>query len=595
MSNFGFLRAEWPELYTEAVRAEQTGNADPRTSCFYARRCLELTLDWLYQADASLHTPYQRKLAAMITEPTLANLVGPVLRTKMEAIRRHGNNAVHNRTPVPDRVSLQILVELFHILYWVGRHYTRDPQHLPATGLTFDLALVPRPASVAERVKRRRELEELAEKQAKRDQEFAAARERSTELDAEIARLRSEIAEAKRANAVRPDTHDYNESDTRILLIDLLLAEAGWPLDRPDSREYPVVGLPNLSGRGKVDYVLWDDDGAPLALVEAKKTSVDPITGRTQAKLYADALEARFGQRPVIFTSNGYITEIWDDAAGYPSRKVAGFYTADELRLIVQRRASKRALAAQSVNEQIVARNYQTKAIRRITETFEAKQRRALLVMATGTGKTRTGIALVDLLARANWVRRVLFLADRTVLVRQAVNAFKEHLPAIPTVNLVEDADATGRVVVSTYPTMMNRVNELDENGQRRFGPGYFDLIIIDEAHRSIYKKYGELFDYFDGLLVGLTATPKDEIDRNTYGIFGLENGVPTDSYGLDEAVAEHYLVPPVAVDVPLKFQREGIRYADLTDDEKEKWDELEWETDDGNIPDEVNPEELNK
>jgi type I restriction enzyme, R subunit len=312
-----------------------------------------------------------------------------------------------------------------------------------------------------------------------------------------------------------------------------------------------------------------------------------------KSPLYADALEARFGQRPVIFCTNGYQTYLWDDV-DYPVRGVQGFYTKDELRLLIQRRAGRRHLAALPVNDQIAGRHYQTRAIRRIGEAFEKRQRHALLVMATGAGKTRTAIALVDLLARADWAKRVLFLADRRALVTQATNAFKTHLPNMPTVNLLTDRDPNARVFLSTYPTMMGLINELDDQG-RRFGPGFFDLIIIDEAHRSIYQKYGALFDYFDALLVGLTATPKDEVDRNTYRRFHLEAGVPTDVYSLDDAVAEGYLVAPNTVDVPLKFQREGIRYADLSEEDKEKWDELEWDTDDGDVPVEVSSEELNK
>ncbi|MGH8638535.1 MAG: DEAD/DEAH box helicase family protein, partial [Burkholderiales bacterium] len=219
--------------------------------------------------------------------------------------------------------------------------------------------------------------------------------------------------------------------------------------------------------------------------------------------------------------------------------------------------------------------------------------RKALVVMATGAGKTRTVVALCDLLMRCNWVKRVLFLADRIALVRQAVNAFKIHLPSASPVNLVTEKDAEGRVYVSTYPTMMGLIEENAE-GQRRFGVGHFDLVIIDEAHRSVYQKYRAIFEYFDSLLVGLTATPKDEVDRNTYSLFELEPGVPTDTYNLDEAVRDGFLVPSRAVSVPVRFQREGISYADLTEEEKEEWDALEW-SDDGAVPSRVEAEAVNK
>jgi type I restriction enzyme R subunit len=279
--------------------------------------------------------------------------------------------------------------------------------------------------------------------------------------------------------------------------------------------------------------------------------------------------------------------------AGYPPREVQGFYTRDELELMVQRRTTRTPLADATIDGAIVERHYQRRAIRAIDDAFSQKQREALLVMATGSGKTRTVIALVDQLMKAGWVKRVLFLADRTALVNQAVNAFKQHLPSVTTVNLVTEKMSDGRVYVSTYPTMLNLVNGT-QDGLRTFGPGYFDLVVIDEAHRSVYQKYRAIFEWFDSLLVGLTATPKDEVDHNTYRLFHLEDGVPTDAYSLDDAVAEEYLVPPVGVSVPLRFMREGIRYDALSDDEKDEWDSLEW-SEDGDVPDSVSTEELNR
>jgi type I restriction enzyme R subunit len=264
------------------------------------------------------------------------------------------------------------------------------------------------------------------------------------------------------------------------------------------------------------------------------------------------------------------------------------------LQLAIQRRSTRKALATEEIDPAIAERFYQTRAIRRVAEAIEKdQQRRALLVMATGAGKTRTVIALSDLLMRANWAKRVLFLADRVALVRQAVNAFKKHLPSSSPVNLVSEKDGQGRVYVSTYPTMMNLIDET-ANGKRLFGVGHFDLVVIDEAHRSVYRKYGAIFDYFDSLLVGLTATPKDEVDRDTYRLFELQRGVPTDAYGLDEAVKDGYLVPPRAVSVPLKFIRQGVRYDDLSEEEKEQWDAIEWD-EDGNVPRQIDPPSINK
>jgi type I restriction enzyme R subunit len=457
--------------------------------------------------------------------------------------------------------------------------------------LAFDAAVLPKATPVPPQTVE--QLRRLEEQLHERDEKLSALLADRITLDAELQRLRQEVAAAKAANAAQPDTHDYSESETRDYFIDLLLKEAGWTLDKPQDREYEVRGMPNAEDKGFVDYVLWGDDGKPLGLVEAKRTRKDPRVGQQQAKLYADCLEQRFGQRPVIFYSNGYEHWLWDDQA-YPPRAVQGFYKKTELELLIQRRANRKPLADAPINGQIVERFYQTRAIRRIAEAFEGdRQRKALVVMATGAGKTRTVIALCDLLMRCNWVKRVLFLADRVALVNQAVGAFKRHLPDSSPVNLVTEHDQDGRVFVSTYPTMMGLIDEA-RGGQRRFGVGHFDLVIIDEAHRSVYVKYRAIFDYFDSLLVGLTATPKDEIDHNTYGLFDLERGVPTDAYGLDEAVKDGYLVPAEAVSVPLKFQREGITYNELPDEEKEQWDALEW-SDDGTTPDRVEAEAVNR
>jgi type I restriction enzyme, R subunit len=591
-SNFEFLRAEWPELFAESVLAEREVFADPRISCFYARRTLELAVAWLYDADVTLRAPYKDDLSARLYEPTFRALVGNGIQTKCDIVRKQGNAAVHKTTPIQTNAAIDVLRELFHVLCWIAKHYTRNPGDLPAIGITFDTSLIRRPEPASVRVRTQAQLQKLAEDLAAKDAQIGTERQRNAHLDADLAALRAEVAAAKAVNAARPDDHDYDEATTRDLFIDLLLKEAGWALDQDRDREFPVVGMPNAQGKGFVDYVLWGDDGKPLGVVEAKRTRRDAVVGQQQAKLYADCLEKTYGQRPVIFCTNGYEHWIWDDLR-YPPRQVQGFYTKDELALVIARRSSRVPLARMEINPQIAGRHYQVRTIRAIDEAFERdSQRGALVAMATGAGKTRTAIALVDQLMRANLTKRVLFLADRVALVNQATNAFKAHLPSAAPVNLVTEKDTDGRVYVSTYPTMMGLINQSGEAG-RRFGPGYFDLIIVDEAHRSVYQKYGAIFGWFDSLLVGLTATPKDEVDRNTYSLFGLEDGVPTDAYGLDEAVHEGYLVPPRAVSVPLRFQREGIRYADLSEADKDIWDMLEWGEDDP--PDEVSGEAVNK
>jgi type I restriction enzyme R subunit len=589
MSQFAFLRREWLTVFDSAARAEAILHADPRTGCFYARRALELTVSWVYKHDPALRLPYQDNLAALIHEPSFKQAVGEAVFNKARVVNTLGNRAVHGDRTVPLDDGIVAVRELFHVCYWLARTYARFER--PAADLAFDPSKLPRPTPAKKQSAE--QLQQLEASLREKDEKLASVLADRESLDEELARLRAEVAAAKKAAAERPDSHNYSEEQTRDFFIDLLLKEAGWPLDQARDREFEVVGMPNNQSRGFVDYVLWGDDGKPLGLVEAKRTRRDSRVGQQQAKLYADCLEKAFGQRPVIFYSNGYDHWMWDDAF-YPPRAVQGFYKKCELELLIQRRTSRKELATADISPTIVERFYQTRGIRRIAEAFEQDhERKALLVMATGAGKTRTVIALADLLMRCNWAKRVLFLADRVALVNQAVNAFKRHLPDSSPVNLVTEKESEGRVFVSTYPTIMGLIDQA-KDGQRRFGVGHFDLVIIDEAHRSVFQKYRAIFDYFDSLLVGLTATPKDEVDRNTYSLFELENGVPTDAYSLEEAVSDGFLVPPQAVSVPLRFLREGIKYDDLSEDEKDQWDAQEWD-DEGVVPDRIDPEAINQ
>ncbi len=590
MTQFAFLQTEFPEVFALARKAELSATTDARGSCFHARLTLEAAVKWMYDHDRSLRAPYDTSLSARIHEGSFRTLVGPGLVTKARLIKDYGNVAAHETRPIPPSNALNAVRELFHICYWLVRTYGRGAK--PSAGLAFNQEALPRAVLIeTATLAKLQALEKEHKSAAKALAEAEAARIKSDEdakaRDAEIARLHAEIAAIKQANAATPDAHDYNEEETRDAFIDLLLREAGWPLDQPRDREFRVTGMPNNTGEGFIDYVRWGDDGTPLAIVEAKRTRRDARAGQQQAKLYADCLEKQFGVRPLIFYTNGYEHWLWEDER-YPPRAVQGFLKKDELERWQQRKNDRRLLSTTSIDADIVERYYQTRAIRRVDEVFEKDhQRKALLVMATGSGKTRTVIALIDQLMRANWCKRVLFLADRVALVRQAHNAFKKHLPSAPSANLIQAHDPqknnhhAARVCLSTYPTMMNLIDAM-ENGQRRFGSGHFDLIVIDEAHRSIYRKYRAIFEYFDSLLVGLTATPRAEIDRDTYSLFELERGVPTDSYDIDQAVADRFLVPPRALSVPLRFVREGIKYNDLSDDEKEKWDALEWE---GKLP----------
>ena len=588
MSNFDFAKT-LPSVHADCVRAESYLSNDPAAACFYSRRAIEQLVRHLYEV-MGLQAPYKDDLAARINDAAFKAKVGVGIVAKLNLIRRVGNTAAHEGRPIQPQTALHVLRELFHVVVFTAYHHSTSPETVP-TGSQFDPALAAKLAPLS-----RDELVKLAAKFKAQDEAHAKALAERDDLaaakDAEIAALQAQIAAAQKAN-VKPDDHDYSEAETRRLIIDVLLAEAGWPLDQERDREYPVTGMPNNEGNGFVDYVLWGSDGLPLAVVEAKRTTKSPQVGQQQAKLYADCLEAEFGRRPIVFYSNGYQHWIWDDkafiASGYAPRELQGFYTRDELELMIQRRQNRLPLAGATVDPTIVERYYQTRAIKATGASFDKREREALLVMATGSGKTRTVIALVDQLMKAGWVKRVLFLADRTALVTQAVNAFKTHLPSVTTVNLVTEKSTDGRVFASTYPTILNII----ASDASRFGPGYFDLVVIDEAHRSVYQKYRAIFDWFDSLLVGLTATPKDEVDHNTYRLFHLEDGVPTDAYALEEAVGDGFLVPPVGVSVGTKFLRQGISYDELSDDEKDEWDSLDW-GDDG-PPASVDSEELNR
>ena len=389
--------------------------------------------------------------------------------------------------------------------------------------------------------------------------------------------------------------HDPTEAKTRTRYIDTMLLDAGWVKGVDWREEVELAGMPNQAQVGFADYVLYGDDGKALAVVEAKRTSVDVAKGRQQAKLYADLLERQYGRRPVVFLSNGFETRMEDGQ--YPERKVAAIYSKRDLEKLFNLRRIRTSLANVSVREDIAGRYYQKGAVRAVCDSLDRKnRRRALLVMATGSGKTRTVIALVDILLRHNWVKNVLFLADRNSLVTQAKRSFVNLLENLSVTNLCEEKDNfAARCVFSTYQTMMNCIDTVaDEAGKKLFTCGHFDLLICDEAHRSIYHKYQDIFTYFDAPLVGLTATPKDEIDKNTYEVFQLENGVPTYGYDLAQAVQDGYLVDYRVAETKLKFLEEGIAYDDLPPEEQAAYEET-FLDENGDWPDRIGAGKLNE
>lgn len=566
--NFDFIAGVWPWAYEDCAKADGYCYSDPRSALIYCRRAIEGLVNYIYEV-SDQPKPWPRDLAMKEGAKPFRSLAGDVIVKKLRVIRKTGNLAVHTNDAIPPTLAPKIVAELLHVVVWAALRFTDNPSVVP-----IDKQFDPGTAQQYEPLPPGA-FQELALDRV------APPSDSSPDREAEIAALRAKIAAAQAANPVQ-DTRDYSEEDTQKLIIEQLLREAGWPLMQDRDRGFEVSGMPNEAGIGHVDYVLWGSDDLPLAVIETEKTAIDPNLGQEQAKWYADCLETMFGRRPVMFYTDGYRTWLWDDRSGHSSRGVQGFFTRDELELMIARRDSRLPLEDIAISSDIVDRHYQHRGIRAIDSAFTAHRREALLVMAAGSGKTRTMIALVDQLMRAGWVKRVLILADRAHIVNQVAKAFHTHLPNVESINLttVDFAVATNsgeRVYVSDYQTMMKLVNGQEWIKERIFGPGYFDLVIIDEAHRSVYQSYRRVFNWFDSLLVGLTATPKDEVDPNTYALFNLEDGVPTDAYTFDEAVAEGLLVPPLSVAVPLSFVRRGLRYDDLSEHEKDQWDSAEW------------------
>jgi len=589
-SNFDFIKADFPELYTQSVEAEKYVFRAPKYAALQCRITLELTVNWLYDNDPDYERPYDTTLAALMYHNDFKDDIKETLLNELTLVRKIGNAAAHGKR-VNNKEALICLRSVFRLLSFIGINYNEESPIIPA----FNEALIPT-GEVNDKT-----LKELQDKSDAIEQLLSEKKlqlEKANELQKEnnllklqVEQQQKQLKERKVERQIEVDFEEVvpvltPEAETRKLFIDVLLKEAGWDnLKQHRDLEYKVIGMPlsvNPSGIGYADYVLWDDNGMPLAVVEAKKTLHDPKKGKHQAFLYANCLEQMTGQRPIIFYTNGYETHVWDDLF-YPEREVSGFYTKDELQYLIERRNTRKDLRQFQVNRDIAGRPYQLEAIKRVAEALvvtnqgelKGKNREALLVMATGSGKTRVSAAIVDMLTKSNWAKRVLFLADRNALVTQAKNAFKEHVPHLSAIDLTKEKEDNGtRLVFSTYPTIMNRIDSLKNDDGRFYGAGHFDVIIIDEAHRSVYQKYRAIFEYFDAILIGLTATPKKDIDHNTYTLFNIEDDNPTYAYELNQAVQDKFLVPPKAINVPVGFVHDGIKYSELSEEDKLKFEE---------------------
>ena len=557
-----------------AESAEKILSIDPAACVLNCRRAMEAAVKWMYAVDGSLVMPWDDKLVTLINTEEFRGIVDDQLIFRLDFIRRMGNNAAHGGKVITREQAVLCLQNLFvffdFLAYCYGENYT---EHTFNPALLAEQSAQPTPPAVDEDAARK--LDALIKENAALKEQLTQRRE-------------------EQHQTYVPKPLEISEYKTRKLYIDAMLQDAGWVEGKNWLNEVKLPGMPNKSETGYADYVLYGDDGKALAIVEAKRSCVDPAVGRQQAKLYADIIEKQQGRRPVIFLTNGFETKI--DDGQYPERKCAAIWSKRDLEKWFNLLRMRTHLDNIVVDENIAGRYYQENAIKAVCNTFDARNRRkALLVMATGSGKTRTVIALCKVLLEHGWVKNILFLADRNSLVTQAKRSFVNLLPELSVTNLCEERDnTTAHCVFSTYQTMMNCIDAIEDAEGKLFTVGHFDLVICDEAHRSIYNKYRDIFTYFDAPLVGLTATPKDEIDKNTYALFDLGNGAPTYGYELAQAVKDGYLCDFVSVETTLKFLQQGIVYDELTDEEKEEY-EAKFADENGDVPECVMPSALNE
>ncbi|MCL2077994.1 MAG: DEAD/DEAH box helicase family protein [Oscillospiraceae bacterium] len=575
MTNFDFLKSEqkFTAFADAAIAAEKILNIDIAASAINCRRAMESAVKWMYSVDGDLTmSDYQTTLVLLMNSEDFREIVGIDIHRRMTLVRKVGNDAAHDSGKVTRERAELCLENLFIFLDFVACCYADEyTERVFEPALLTEVDKIPPPIVP--------------------DINFEVLINENKTLKAELTSRRNE-----QQQSYNPKPLDLSEYKTRKLYIDTMLIDAGWVEGKDWLNEYELSGMPNQSKTGFADYVLLGDDGKPLAVIEAKRTCADVAKGRQQAKLYADLLEQKFKRRPVIFLTNGFDTRIFNDKYE-PERKVATIYSKRDLEKLFNLQTMRKSPKNITINRGIAGRYYQEAAIKAVCNTFDEKNRRkALLVMATGSGKTRTIIGLVDILLQHGWVKNVLFLADRNSLVTQAKRSFVNLLPNLSVTNLCEEKDNySAHCVFSTYQTMMNCIDTArDKEDVKMFTSGHFDLVICDEAHRSIYNKYRDIFTYFDARLVGLTATPKDEIDKNTYNIFELENGVPTYGYDLDQAVKDGYLVNFVPAEVKLKFIEKGIIYEDLSDEDKLFYEDT-FTNEDGELPERINSSALNE
>lgn len=587
MSNFSFLENEFALLQAQSIKAEINVLDEPEISAIYSRKALENSIKFVYRVDEDLDEKIiydsSENLNSYLRNSDFKDILPITLLDELHYIRKVGNVAAHDSSKsISNKDSLYANKCLYKFQRWIVEVYS--DYKIEGDYEVLKTASVPKEANLnkQEVIKQTNEEQNLLEKNEYLVKELKKLQDA---LD-----LKSPQEKQNKKHTVIK-IKGIDEKTTRENLIDLELKDVGFDVDnfkKGKDLEYKLV-LENGSF-GYADYVLWNDD-IPIAVIEAKRTSVNVTKGKHQAQVYANALKKKFAVEVLIFITNGHVIEYKNEL--YPFRAIHSFFPKNEiLRALNKLEAVKRNKPSTfKINDAITDRYYQHRAIKSVLKNYEAKQTRALLVMATGSGKTRVAASITDILLKASWVRKVLFLADRKELVKQARKNFDDYLSET-NVNLVEEKDLQHRMHFGTYETVHNLIRK------NKYNSGFFDLIIVDEAHRSIYKKYTAIFEYFDSLVLGLTATPTDEIHRNTYDFFQTDFEEPTDSYTLKQAIEDKYLVNFEAYEIDLGIVSRGIKYADLSNDEKEEFeDKFENEFDEDIQDDEKNidSKEINK
>ncbi len=575
--NFEFLRPRHRELADLGGFAEAYARPDPAGALVKLRSFIENVVAVIYET-YRLPRPYTDSIFDLLGENAFRTTVPDVVLDKLHLIRMAGNRAAH-REPPSAQVALQALREAFDVGQWV--HLRIDSGKRTDCPTFREPAAAPAVDAAALQKEKKEALDKLAQQEAQLQKLLADLEEERRKREAAekyVAHTTEELAAIRAEGQKAANVLHLSEEATRHRLIDEELLRADWDVG-PNGKstehvrqEVRLSTMPTESREGYADYVLYGDDGKPLAVIEAKKTAKDARVGAEQARIYATCLENETGQRPVIFYTNGIDIYLWDDAQGYTPRKTYGFYSKDSLEYLLHQRKNKKALATVAPNLSIAERMYQLEAIKRVCERFEQKFRRALLVQATGTGKTRVAVSLCELLMRAGWAKRILFLCDRRELRKQADHVFKEFLPGEPrvVVDSSTSSERDKRIYLATYPAMMKCYETFDV--------GFFDLVIFDESHRSIYKKFRDLVRYFDAFQVGLTATPLKYADRDTFKLFDCEHNDPTSNFGYEEAVEGNFLVLLRGREFPSKFREKGFKYSQMSAEQKA---ELEAQEDD--------------